>query len=174
MVVVQAEKHDRLPPFNPQAGGWVKGVRLQGLLAQECTVRGLLDPASLQVRDGPQADAAQFELGKDYGADLDWASIGRLPNGRIGENQPVYVSYRYVLSRIDSIVLSGGQRIELREGKPQLTSIRGSTCRDYGSSRPGTAWPWPTPRSAGAGCGGKGFLIARCSPTRSTTPTPAA
>ena len=61
------------------------------MLACECTVRGLLDPASLQVRAGPQADAPRFELGKDYGADLDWATFGRLPGGRIGENQPVYV-----------------------------------------------------------------------------------
>ena len=69
-----------------------------------------------------QADAPRFELGKDYGADLDWASIGRLPDGRIGENQPVYVSYRHALLRIDSIVLGRGGRIELREGQPQVTT----------------------------------------------------
>jgi lysophospholipase L1-like esterase len=121
IVTVQAEKHDRLPPFNPQAGGWVKGVRLERLVACECTTRGLLDPASLQICAGAQTDAVRFELGKDFGADLDWGSIGRLPGGRIGENQPVYVSYRHALLRIDSIVLSG-ERIELREGKPHVST----------------------------------------------------
>ena len=106
----------------PKAPGWAKGARLRGVEACECTVRGLLDPASLQVRGGPQADAPQFELGKDFGADLEWATIGRLPGGRIGENQPVYVSYRHALLRIDSIVLGDDGRIELRKGKPAVAT----------------------------------------------------
>jgi lysophospholipase L1-like esterase len=122
IVTVRAEKYDRLPLLNPQAAGWVKGVRLAGVVACECTVRGLLDPASLQLRAGPQPDAPQFELGKDFGADLEWASIGRLTGGRIGENQPVYASYRHALLRIDSIVLGPDGRIELHKGKPEVAT----------------------------------------------------
>jgi lysophospholipase L1-like esterase len=122
IVAVQAEKYDRPPLLNPQAPGWVKGVRLMGVVACECTVRGLLDPASLQVRAGPRPDAPPFELGKDFGADLDWASIGRLPGGRIGDNQPVYVSCRHALPRIDSIVLGEDGRIELLKGKPEVAT----------------------------------------------------
>jgi hypothetical protein len=106
LVAVRAEKYDRLPPFNPDTAGWVKGVPLDGLRTQETTSRGLLDPSSLQVRVGSQPDAQMWELGKDYAADLDWATIGRLPGGRIAENMPVYVDYRHALLRIDSIVLT--------------------------------------------------------------------
>ena len=122
MVTIQAEKYDSLPPFNQAAAGWTKGVRLRPLVAMECSGSGLLDPASLEVRGGPEAKAQRFELGKDYGLDPLWATIGRLPGGRIGENQPVYISYRYALLRIDAVVLSGEGKIELREGKPHVVT----------------------------------------------------
>jgi len=123
LVTVTAEKHDRLPLFNPKAwGGWQKGDRLRGLIAQECANRGLLDPASLQLRAGPEASAQRFELGKDYAAETEWGSIGRLPGGRIKENQPVWVDYRHGLLRIDAVVLSRDGRIELRQGEPHVTA----------------------------------------------------
>lgn len=103
---VRAEKYDRLPPFDPDTAGWVKGVPLVGLRTQETTSRGLFDPSSLQVRVSSQPDGQLWELGKDYAADLDWATIGRLPGGRIAENVPVYVDYRHALLRIDSLVLT--------------------------------------------------------------------
>ena len=122
LVVVRAEKYDRLPPFNPDTAGWVKGVPLVGLRTQETTSRGLLDPSSLQVRVGSHPDAQLWELGKDYAADLDWATVGRLPGGRIAENMPVYVDYRHALLRIDSIVLTRAGQIVLREGTPQAAT----------------------------------------------------
>ena len=57
LVAVRAEKYDRLPPFDPDTAGWVKGVPLVGLRTQETTSRGLLDPSSLQVRVGSHPDA---------------------------------------------------------------------------------------------------------------------
>jgi lysophospholipase L1-like esterase len=63
-----------------------------------------------------------WELGKDYAADLDWATVGRLPDGRIAENMPVYVDYRHALLRIDSIVLTRAGQIELREGTPHAAT----------------------------------------------------
>jgi len=121
MVDVLAQKYDRLPTFNPNTVGWVKGVPLRGLVCQECTARGFLVPESLVLRAGAEADAQRFELGKDYAADLEWGTVGRLPGGRIGENQPIWISYRHVAPRIDSIVLSAQGRMELREGKPTVT-----------------------------------------------------
>jgi len=115
-VEVRAEKH-RLPLYNPKTGGWARGAKLRGIVAQECTNRGLLDPASLQIRTAPGPDAPRLELGKDFAADLEWGTLGRLPNGPIGENQPVYVDYRHGLSRIDSIVLTRQQQIVLRQGR---------------------------------------------------------
>ena len=106
VVTVKAEKMDRLPVFNPQMAGWVKGAPLRGVAAQECTSFGMLDPASLVVRTGPAADAPRLEQDKDFLADLEWATIGRQPNGTLSENQPVYVDYQYATMRIDSIVLT--------------------------------------------------------------------
>jgi lysophospholipase L1-like esterase len=122
VVIVQAEKYGSLPLFNLAGGGWTKGARLRPLVAMECTASGLLDPASLQVCAGPEANAQRFERGKDYGADPLWATIGRLPGGRIAENQPVYVSYRYALPRIDAIVFGDEGKIEVRQGKPHIVT----------------------------------------------------
>jgi len=123
VVSVKGERHDRLPCFNPKAwAGWQKGSPLRGLKAQECTNRGLLDPASLEVRAGPEADAPLFERDKDYAADVEWGSIGRLPEGRIGESQPVYVDYRHALLRIDAILRTRDGRIVLRQGEPHAAA----------------------------------------------------
>ena len=122
VVTVKAEKMDRLPVFNPQMAGWVKGAPLRGVAAQECTSFGMLDPASLVVRTGPAADAPRLEQDKDYLADLEWATIGRQPNGTLSENQPVYVDYQYATMRIDSIVLTRDGHIELRQGEPHVST----------------------------------------------------
>ena len=115
-IAVEAEKVDSLPLFNAQAAGWTKGARLQGVIAQECTSCGILDPASLVVRTGPESTAPTLELGKDYQADLEWGTFGRLPGGQVGEGQPVFVSYRYSPLRIDSVVLTDSGQVELRQG----------------------------------------------------------
>lgn len=118
LVTVTAEKHDALPVFNPKAGGWVKGLQLVGVRAQETTTPFLLDKTSLVLRAGPAATALTFQVGKDYEADLSWGTVGRLTNGNIQAKQPVYASYRHALLRLDAVVLTRDGRIELRQGKP--------------------------------------------------------
>lgn len=120
LVRVQGEKYAEIPLFNPKTAGWVKGAKLKGLVAQECSARGLLDPASLQLRSGPQPGDPLFEINKDYAADLDWATFGRLAEGRIGEHQAVYADYSYTPCRIDSIVITQDGRCELRRGEPHV------------------------------------------------------
>lgn len=117
--VVNAERYDRLPPFNPNAGGWSKGAVLRGVFAQECSTPGLLDSTSLSLRSGTAPDSVLFEPGKDYDADLAWGTIGRLPQGRIAENQPVFASYRHGELRMDSVVLTSEGRIVIRQGEPR-------------------------------------------------------
>ncbi len=120
--VVENERYDRLPQFNTNAGGWSKGAVLRGVFAQECSTPGLLDPASLTLCAGTEPDSTLFESGKDYDADLAWGTIGRLPQGRIGEIQPVFASYRHGLLRIDSVVLASEGRIVIRQGEPRASA----------------------------------------------------
>ncbi len=118
-VSVVGEKYDSLPLYDSKAAGWVKGSQLRGLRAQETTTPHLLDPESLVLRAGPEADAPIFRRGEDYGADVVWGTIGRCTNGTIREGQPVYASYRYAPLRLDAVVLTREHRIELRQGAPQ-------------------------------------------------------
>ncbi len=121
-VTVQAERHDRLPLFNPKAGGWLKGSRLLALRASETTTPYLLIPQSLTLRAGPETDSAAFQLGTDYQADMDWETLGRLPSGSIQAEQPVYASYEYIPQRLDSIVCTPAGQLELRQGTPATTT----------------------------------------------------
>ncbi len=118
-VVVTSERHDRLPVFNPNTGGWVKGAQLRGVRAQETTTPFLLEPESLQVRSDAESGAELFRRGEDYEADLAWGTFGRTAGGRIKEGQAVFASYRYVPLRLDAVVLTRERRIELREGEPR-------------------------------------------------------
>ena len=119
IVTVAHEEYDKLPDFDAQtSAGWRRGVRLTGVVAEECTVEGSLDPESLVVRAGPEPAAARFGKGIDYEADLISGCVGRLPQGGIGPDQPVYIDYRYARLRIDSAVLSADGRIVLKTGTP--------------------------------------------------------
>ena len=104
MVTVIHEKYDTLPDFDANTAGWRKGVRLTGVIAAECTVEGVLDPESLVVRVGPDPAAATLRKGIDYEADLVSGTVGRLPQGAIAPDQPVYIDYRHARMRIDSAV----------------------------------------------------------------------
>jgi len=123
IVTVTDEKIDKLPDFaaaTPQ--GWRKGVRLNGVKAAECAIRNALEPDSLVVRDGPGTAAITFKKGVDYEAELEWGCVGRLPQGAIKPDQPVFVSYRYVKMRIDSIVRSADGKIFGKTGTPDVAT----------------------------------------------------
>jgi lysophospholipase L1-like esterase len=122
-VLVPAERHDSLPVFNPSTGGWLKGVQLRGVRAQETTTPFLLDPASLVVRSAPEAASALvYRRGEDFEVDLDWGTLGRVAAGRIAAEQPVQVTYRYAPLRLDAVVLTPERRIELRRGEPRAAA----------------------------------------------------
>jgi hypothetical protein len=121
-VVVNAERHDSLPRFNPNAGGWVKGAQLRGVQAQETTTPFLLEPGSLVVRTGPEPTAERLRAGEDYGLDGNWGTFGRTERSRIAEGQPVFASYRYTPLRLDAVVLTAAGRIELRPGTPKAAA----------------------------------------------------
>jgi lysophospholipase L1-like esterase len=116
-VTVSAERYDVLPEFDPNAAGWIKGSRLRGVQAQECTTPGLLDPTSFSLRVGPEPDAPVFERGKDYELDPVWGTFGRTTNGLIKPDQAVFASYHHAQSRIDAVVLTPRGRILVRQGQ---------------------------------------------------------
>jgi hypothetical protein len=118
LVTVTNESYAQLPEFNGKiTAGWRKGARLTGVIAEECTMQGALDPDSLVIRDGPGPDAVTFKKGADYDADLDAGTVGTLPGSRIRPDQRVFISYRYAKQRIDSIVLAQG-KLALKVGTP--------------------------------------------------------
>ena len=122
VLTVSAEKYDSLPVFMSWATPWVKGAPLRAVRAQETTTPLLLEPASLVVRAGAGAEAETFRKGKDYEVDLNWGTFGRLPKGRIKEGQPVFVSYRHGLLRLDAVVLGRDGRIVVRRGEPRAAA----------------------------------------------------
>jgi lysophospholipase L1-like esterase len=118
MRTVVAEQYTDVPLFNPKAGGWIKGAQLKGVRAQETTSPHLLDPDSLVLRTGPEADSRALTRGVDYEADLQWGTFGRLADGP----EAVFASYRHALMRIDAVVLTGEGRILVRQGEPRAAA----------------------------------------------------
>jgi lysophospholipase L1-like esterase len=114
------EKIPSLPLFNPAVPGWVKGIALEEVKAAECTVIGALDPESLVVRSAPGREGAILERGRDWEADSEWGTVGRIAEGRIAEGQPVWASYRAALRRIDSVVRLKDGTLDLVRGEPQI------------------------------------------------------
>lgn len=115
---VSNERHEKLDDYNPKAGGWCRGTRPRGFRADECTTRYAYCPGTLAVKSSDQADAVIYENGKDYQLTEDWGTVGRLPDGRIGAEQPVYLDYRYAKLRIDAIVLDKAGLLAVRQGVP--------------------------------------------------------
>ena len=120
IVAVIDEKLPTLPVFNPAVPGWVKGVALAEVKAAECTVIRALDPDSLVIKSSPGPDGAVLERGRDWEADSEWGTMGRLAGGRIGEGEPVWASYRAARRRIDSVVMHGDGSLALLTGTPEI------------------------------------------------------
>ena len=115
---VQNENYDALPIFNVNTAGWGKGAQLRGVVAMEVTAPDYVDPQSVIVKSAP--DGEVFTRGKDYEIDAQWATIGRLPNGKIGEATKVFISYKHGLGRLDSIVADMDGNLSIRRGEAKI------------------------------------------------------
>lgn len=124
---VTAEVYSRLPVFQSNAPGWTKGVVLRGVRTQETSAKGLLVPESLELRIQSGTETELLKLNQDYGADLEWGTIGRLPDGRIKDAQPVVATYRWGESRLDAVVRTRDGRLVLRAGEPHVAVPRPPT-----------------------------------------------
>ena len=120
VVEVIDEKIPALPLFNPAVPGWVKGVALAEVKAAECTVIRAIDPESLVVKTARGREGTLLERGRDWEADTEWGTVGRLAGGRVGKGEPVWASYRAARRRIDSVVRLTDGTLELVRGTPQI------------------------------------------------------
>jgi lysophospholipase L1-like esterase len=119
VIKVVAEKIPALPIFNPNAGGWTKGIQLKGVRAQETTTPFLIEKSSFVLRSGLEADSPVLSPDADYEADLNWGTVGRRATGTIKEGQPVYASYRHAQLRLDAMVLTSDGQVVVRSGEPR-------------------------------------------------------
>jgi len=108
------EEYGSLPIYR-LAGGWNDGVALRGVAATGCALPMAVDPYSVSVRF---PDGTRLHRGKDWELRNDWGTIGRLEDGRIGENQPVMISYRHVGMRLDSVIRRADGTLRLAVGMP--------------------------------------------------------
>lgn len=93
---------------------------LGGTALRECTIEGIglngaLIPESLVVKAAKGPAGQRLVEGTDWRADKAWARVGRLPEGAIKADTPVFVDYDMGLCRIDTLaVRSDGQVVLLR------------------------------------------------------------
>lgn len=128
-----------MPVFNPGAGGWVKGYRLQRVRTQETSAKGSLVPESLQLRAGPEEDAPLLRAGSDYLVDLEWGTVGWKEQVGSSTERVAFASYRYGESRIDSIVATADGRITVRQGAPHVT-VPGTAALKTGDTLLANVW----------------------------------
>ncbi|MEW6355320.1 MAG: GDSL-type esterase/lipase family protein [Planctomycetota bacterium] len=128
VLVIHYEQH-RLSDEAP--GGYAKATALTHCVGMGPTLPGIVDPASIVVKEKPDGDLI-YEKGKDWRADDLWGRIGRIPEGRIKAEQTVFVDYRVRLQRVDTICISFDGKVYARQGVSEKVcpTIPGA---DYGS-----------------------------------------
>ena len=119
IVAVERERYGKLPLFDATQPGWRRGQRLFRCQSQETSVKDGVVPGSLKVYAAADTDTP-LEEGRDYRFDAEWSVVGRVPGGGIDEKQPVWISYRYGLARIDSIVHTAAGELLLRSGSGHI------------------------------------------------------
>jgi hypothetical protein len=118
---VKDEGHEKLPMFNPKAGGWARGAPLLGVQCQECTGRFLLDPESFHLKKG-KGTAEEWRRGVDYEVDLEWGTFGRLEGGAMTAESMAYADYRHGLARLDTVVVTAAGQALIKTGTPAVAT----------------------------------------------------
>lgn len=105
-------------PQSPTPDGWLRGLPLSGVRAEECTIPGALLPGSLVVKDAPGTTGTVLVRGRDYDFDSEWGTIWRLGEGKLPAGRDVWFDYAHVPQRLDSAVATAHGEVVLREGRP--------------------------------------------------------
>lgn len=109
---------DGLPEPKEKTDGWLRGLALSGVRAEECTISGALLPASLVVKNAPGRAGTVLMRGRDYDLDPGWGTVWRLPGGNLPVGQRVWMDYTHVPQRLDSVVGTASGQVTLRGGTP--------------------------------------------------------
>jgi lysophospholipase L1-like esterase len=115
-VIAVEDEMLHLSPDRPR--DWRVGTRLRGLITRTITAPGALDPASVVVKKGGQV----LVEGEDYVFDHEWGMFGVGPKARVTPADPVAVSYRYSLLRLDSVVRAPDGRESVRAGESHIST----------------------------------------------------
>ena len=104
---------------------WAAGTPLPGLLTGNAnsgvgriTEPGALDPTSVVVKQGDQL----LIEGQDYLFDHAWGVFGIGPEPHVTTDDPVTVTYKYSLLRLDSLVRTPDGDEVIREGESDITT----------------------------------------------------
>ena len=118
-VTVEDETYSNLPLFNEQAPSWAKGIGLKGVKAFECSVFGALDENSFSLT---LSDGSVLKRGVDYELDNSSGCLGRLEGGCVSQETIVLANYRYIESRIDSVVVEENGSLSYIDGVSKVLS----------------------------------------------------
>ena len=92
---------------------WIKGTHLKGCIGPTNTaLPGCLVPGSVVVK---LSDGSVAKENVDYRLDTKWASLSRIPTGRIGAK--VRISYRVGQMRLDTLSIGSDGKIAFAKGK---------------------------------------------------------
>lgn len=95
-----------------------KGTALTHCLGFAATLP-CLEPGSIVIKEKPGQEGLAYTKNKDWRADELWGRVGRIPEGRIGHGQAVYIDYRMRLLRVDTIFVTPSGRVGLNTGDSQ-------------------------------------------------------
>lgn len=109
-------RDERTTLTDQEPRGYGQGTPLRGCIVAGITIADCVDPASIVVKSAAGAQAPRFQEGKDWRADKQWARIGRLPEGAIGPDTPVFVDYDYSLMRVDTLEVRSDGKLVVRTG----------------------------------------------------------
>lgn len=100
---------------------WNGGTALQKVTIEGIGLADSLIPESLIVKAEPGPGGRKLVEGKDWRADKQWARVGRLADGEITGDKPVYLDYDFSLQRMDTIMINSDGTVTLKQGAQRKT-----------------------------------------------------
>lgn len=117
-VSVTRERYDKMQVYDMNTAPWGR-TQLKHLIASGCTACFALVPESFVLTD---EKGHAYKNGPDYYLDDGFGTFMRMPDGAISDHQPVFASYLFFNSRLDSVILQPDGEIICRTGVPHIAA----------------------------------------------------